>query len=324
MAFSKDTKIFTDRGWKLVGDIRDRDRVLVRNFLGEAEFIQPFYLRKKQYEGPMVHFGSTYWAVCVTPDHKVVYEDETRDAADVTVNQNKHLHRRFRYIREDKSDEVINLANGDHSRQLSISDEDWYVLVAYVVTKGFISKDANPRLKFFLDISNVLPLVEILDKWGISWSTIINEKSVVLTVNRNNNLATKLRRFLGSRARREMRLPDKMVYGSSQALMKRFVGTIINLVAKPSITRPNQLIFTSSNEKLLKTLKDMCMFCGYGFSVAKKQAEWIVSIIPGNVSPWSVRFLEKQTYSGYIYEIGLLDGLVYVTERNLPVWMSPK
>lgn len=324
MAFASETKIFTDRGWKPIGSLSGRDRVLVRNFLGEAEFIQPFALKKREYNGPIVHFGSTRWSVHLTPDHKVVYENETRNAEDVTVDKHKLLYRKFRYIREDKTNEFINIANGDTTRQLSISDDDWYVLVAYVVTKGFISKDANPRLKFFVDMSNVLPLIEILDKWGVSWSSVINDKSVVVTVNRDNNLATKLRRFLGARARRDMRLPDKMVYGSSQALMKRFMGVVINLVAKPSKTRPNQLVFTSTNGKLLETLKDMCMFCGYGFSMTENHGEYTVSIIPGSISPWSVRFIEKQTYSGYVYEIDLFDGLVYVTERNLPVWMSPK
>lgn len=324
MAFSPETKIFTDSGWKPVSDLRGRDRVLVRNFIGEAEFIQPFALKKRTYNGEVVRFGSTYWSVTVTPDHKVVYENETRLAADVSVDKHKFLHRRFRYIREDKTNELLFIKNGDSTRQVSISDDDWYVLVAYTVLKGFISKDPNPRLKYFLTMNNVLPLIEILDKWGVSWSSRTVDKSVVITVNRDNNLPNKLKRFLGARARRDMRLPDKMIYGSSQALMKRFMSTVINLVAKPSKTRPNQLVFTSTNLRLLETIKDMCMFCGYSFSMSEVHGEYIVAIIPGNVSPWSVKFVEKSAYSGEVYEIDLFDGLVYVTERSLPVWMSPK
>jgi hypothetical protein len=327
MAFSSDTKILTNSGWKLIGDVSGRDRILVRNFIGDSEFLQPFAIRKRHYEGEIVHFGSTYWAVSLTPDHKVVYDtvpdgvkatQSVVDARDVTVDKHKFLYRKFRYIREDKTNDSITVGK----RRASLSDEDWYTIIAYTVTKGYISKDDNPLLKYFVDMSEVFPLISILDQKGITYS--YDQSLKVLIVNRDSNLARKLKKFLGARKRREMYLPDKIIYGSSQALMKHLLGTITTLVAKPPQNRPNQLMFTSTNRRLLDSLRMLCMFCGYGFSMSENHGEYIVYIVPGKVSPWSVRFLEKQLYSGYVYEIGLFDGLVYVTEKNLPVWMSPK
>lgn len=328
MAFSSETKIFTSQGWKYISDLRGNDRVLVRNFLGDAEFIQPFALRRKEYEGEVVKFGGKYWAVTVTPDHKIVYDKrpdgQETFARDVVVDKHRHLYRKFRYIREDKADEKLILRSGNTERVISLADKDWYTLVAYTVMKGYISKDTNPRLKFFLDMSNVLPMIDILDRLGITWSSDKNDDQIVITVNRDNNLARKLKLFLGARKRKYMYLPDKMLYGSSQSLMKHFMSIITSLVAKPSQNRPNQLVFTSTNRKLIETLRLLCMMVGYGFSVAENHGELVVAVIPRQVSPWSVRFLEKQLYSGYIYEIDLFDGLVYVTEKSLPVWMSPK
>lgn len=320
MGFTAETKVFTPRGWKSIGDLSGRDRVLVRNFLGDAEFIQPFALRKKQYDGEVIKFGGKYWATTVTPDHKVVYQRDTTTAGEVVIDKHKFLHRQFRYIREDRTNEIVHLSD----RQVTLSDEDWYTIVAYTVTKGFISKDKNPRLKFMLDVDNVLPLVGILDNLGISYSVGDVNGSIVITVNRDNNLARKLKKYLGARARKEMKLPAKMVYGSSQVLYKHFLNTFTSLVAKASQNRPNQLVFGSANPRLLETLKLMCMFCGYGFSMVKNGETYVAYIIPGKVSPWSVKFIDKYNYSGYIYEIDLFDGLIYVTERNLPVWMSPK
>jgi len=327
MAFSAETKVFTDKGWKSIADISGKDRVLVRNFLGDAEFRQPFYLKKKEYDGEIVNFGSKYWAVSVTPEHQIVYDGEREPtlAQDVTVDRHRLLFRKFRYTREDKAKEILILKNGDSHRYVSISDEDWYTVVAFAVTKGYISKDKNPRLKFFVNMDNLLPLVDVLDRWGISWTSRNVDGNIALTVNRDNNLARKLKVFLGARARRDMRLPKKMLYSSSQGLMKHFLGTVTTLTAKPSQKRPKQLIFTSYNTKLIESLRLMCMLVGYGFSSSRNvNGEHVAYILPTTVSPWSVRFIEKKTYSGYIYEIGLFEGLVYVTEKSLPVWMSPK
>ena len=40
MAFIEGTPIFTDSGFKNIEDIGGRDKVLVRNFLGDAEFMK--------------------------------------------------------------------------------------------------------------------------------------------------------------------------------------------------------------------------------------------------------------------------------------------
>lgn len=324
MGFTADTKIFTSRGWKYIRDISGRDRILVRNFLGDAEFIQPFALRKKHYDGEVVKFGGKYWATTVTPDHNVIFDNETVKASDIKVDKNKRLHRRFRYLREDRGVEKLHIKNGDSTRQVTLSDETWYTLVAYTITKGYISKDRNPRLKFMLNVDNFAQIVVILDNLGITYSAGDVKGSLVITVNRDNNLARKLKVFLSARARRDMVLPDKMVYGSSQALIKHFLDTVTYLIAKPSVTRPNQLTFTFQNPKLLETIKMMCMFCGYGFAMTPVNGTYSCYIIKSGISSWSVRFIEKYTYTGYTYEIDLFDGLVYVTERSLPVWMSPK
>lgn len=332
MALTANTRIMTNKGWKSITDISGHDKVLVRNFIGDAEFIQPFALKKTHYEGDVIKFGGAYWAVTVTPDHKIVYDrnpqsvrsvQETAYAKDVKADRHKFFHRQFRYIREDKADEYVNIY-GDIDRRVSISDEDWYTIVAYTVMCGYISKDKNPRLKYMVNPEKMLPLISILDMLGVSWSYGEVSGSSVITVNRDNNLARKLKLFLGARARRDMYLPNKMVYGSSQALMKHFIGTVTTLVAKPAKNRPKQLVFNSANRKLLEGIKMMCMFCGYGFSMSENHGEYVIYVLPRTVSPWTARFVEKSTYSGYIYEIDLFDGLIYVTERSLPVWMSPK
>lgn len=320
MAFSPETKILTRRGWKRIRDIGGRDRVLVRNFLGEAEFIQPFALRKSHYEGELVTFGSKYWAATTTPEHKIIYDKGEMKAENVKVDKHKRLYRKFRYIREDRKGELIHLKE----RTVSVSDEDWYTIVAYTLAKGYISKDKNPRLKFMLDYEEMPPLVGLFDMWGITYNIGEVNGNPVLTVNRDNNLARKLKRFLGARARREMGLPDKAVFSSSQALMKHFVGVFTTLAARPSQKRPKQLIFTHPSRNFAKSMEMLCLMVGFPFNATESYGKQVCYVIPDSVGSWSVTFVEKTDYSGDVYDIDLFDGLIYVTERNLPVWLSPK
>ena len=54
MAFPADTKVLTNRGWKKIEDVGGHDRVLTRNFLGDAQFTKPFAIKKKSYSGEII------------------------------------------------------------------------------------------------------------------------------------------------------------------------------------------------------------------------------------------------------------------------------
>ena len=140
----------------------------------------------------------------------------------------------------------------------------------------------------------------------------------------NTNLVSKLEKYLGSRKRSEMRIPDKAIYGSSRAHLRHFVDTLVSLAAKPLTERPGQFLFVSANRKLMNNMEIICLLAGYGFSKRDYEDETKSRINTNNKSSWHVRKVEKKPYSGSVYEIDLFDGLVYVTEGSLPVWMSPK
>lgn len=331
MAFSSETKIFTSQGWKLIRDISGHDRILVRNFLGDAEFQQPFALRKRHYEGEMIKLGGQHWAVSVTPEHEIVYNDPNKighvpptPAKEVIVGE-RPLYRRFRYTQESKTYESITLKNGNSSRRVVVSIEDWYTIVAFTVLFGYIDKRKNPHIQFVADADKLFILTTILDNIGLKWTQSTKHKGApAIFLPNTSNLVSKLIRFLGHRERRDMRLPSRAIYRSSAAHLRHFVDNIIALDSKPIVERPDQYSFVTVNNNLVENLEIMCLLAGYGFSRAGDDRSHRVRIAVKPIKSWHVRFIEKESYSGYIYEIDLFEGLVYVTERSLPIWMSPK
>lgn len=331
-----ETRIFTDQGWKLIKDLSGHDKVLVRNFLGDAEFTQPFALRKKHYSGEITTFGGKDWAVSVTPDHPLVYNVQPKKlgqapgkitAKEVVPSHHDLLFRSFRYNQENKKTELLKVKNFGTYRTVSLSVEDWYIIICYTMLFSYISvrKRARPSIVYIADEDKLLKLTAILDQYGLRWSW--NTKKVgapQISLNNDSNLVNKLKAFTGSYRRRDMHWRDKAIFGSSRALIRHFINSLIALDTKPIPGRPGQYFFNTINEKFMKNLEILCMLGGYGFSYVNGDWGLRARIIAEPMKSWRVNFVEKKTYSGDVYEIDLFEGLVYVTERSLPVWLSPK
>lgn len=333
MAFVADTKILTSKGWKYIKDISGRDRVLVRNFIGDAEFIQPFALKRSQYEGDVYNIGAKDWSVTLTPDHKIVYNANPKKlgqkpaqitAKDVVPNDNQLLFRRFRYLQENRSTELIKLTRSTQ-RTVTISMEEWFTILAFTVLFSYIDKRKHPRIVYIAEAEKLRMLTDILDRIGVEWAWNTKTKgNPQISLRNDSNIVLKLVRQLGSRERRDMRLMDKTVYGASRALLRHFVDKVIELDTTLIKDRSGQFLFSTVNRKFMNNIEMMCLLGGYGFSLSENSRGLRCRIIPRPSSSWHVRKVEKETYRGYIYEIDLFDGLVYVTEGSMPVWMAPK
>ncbi len=330
--FVADTQIFTDSGWKLIKDLAGKDRVLVRNFLGDAEFILPFAVKKKKYDGEVLQIGAKNWSFTVTPNHEVVYEIDDSGkfrkvpAKDLTLTNHNRIHRKFKYFfSEEPTKENVKIHDEFGTRNLRIDDRDWYVLVGYMLSCGFINtKAGRPMLHFLLDedkLEEQLRLLEdILGRIGLPYHVQYTEKTPPrLVVSSKNTLASRLITRLGSSKRKEMHLPDKIIYQSTKELAKLLVETIVS---------GSQLVTT--NKRLLDDLMLLGTLNGLGMTISEKQPEqWTdkesyILQIYGISDTYQPKFKEKSLYSGYIYEIMLFEGQIYVKEGGMPVWINPK
>jgi hypothetical protein len=338
--FVADTQIFTNSGWKRVADISGNDKVLVKNFIGDAEFIQPFALHKKQYDGEVIKLGAKDWSITVTPDHEVVYKTrwdiKTSPAREMPVNDHNRLQRKFKYMfPEDPKKEYIKIWNDFGETSTTISHEDWYKLVGYVLTRGYIyTERKRPMLQLFLDENRVeeeiIILSDVLDRIGVAYHVQYSEKTrPKLVVSSKNTLVARLLTRLGSQTRKTMRLPDKMVYNSSKELTKLLINTILDA------SGATDKIFTT-NIGLIEDLELLGTLGGYGMRHTLKtpagtpvnkgftQKDSYILHISAPIALYSIKYVEKSVYSGYVYGLDLFDGQVYIKEGLSPIWTNPK
>lgn len=354
MSFVEGTPIFTNSGWKNIEQISGHDKVLVRNFIGDAEFMQPYALKKRQYHGEIIKIGASNWSFSVTPEHIVVYDRDDipvgsnfvyEAAENVKVHKNNRIYRKFKYLApEEYKRETIVIKDEFGKRWISISNDDWYVLVAFVLSRGYFEKAARRKrvLNIYLDKDKrdkELPIIsDILDRIGVDWSLIpsYTDDRWSVRVKVNNSLASRLTARLGSKQRKEMFLPDAMIYNASKDLAHEFIDTMIELSKKPTTKMPLTYQFTTNNEKLIGSMLLMGTIWGYGMTstlVAKKgvdvgRGELKKDVFRLNITnlakTYSPTRTEKLDYDGYVYSIDLFDGQVYVKDGSVPVWVNPK
>lgn len=349
MALIEGVQVYTDSGYKKIEDISGKDKVLVRNFIGHAQFIQPFAIKKSHYEGDIISIGGKSWSLTATPQHMLVYDKSSRQTglnihkstiSDIIVSPHNRIQRNFRYSPEDTyKNEFIDLIDEFGRRRVYISNQDWFVLIAFVLRRGSFKPTGKRRKSLLININKddkereLILLIDILDRIGVKWSlNKLNNKPVV-RVSSSNTLSARIINQLGSDKRYEMSISDKMIYNGSRELAKAFFSTLSMLVHK--VPKKN-LNYSTNNLKLVNSLELFCILWGYNpiICIAAKKGKdqgrgalkkdmYRVSIHPP-ISSYSPSFKHTSPYSGNVYEIVLFEGQIYTKERTMPVWVDPK
>lgn len=158
----------------------------------------------------------------------------------------------------------------------------------------------------------------------------------MIVVGSRNTLAARMVTRLGSRKRREMYLPDKMVFGSSRGLIRAFMDTLIDCSMRPETERSDWHTISTSNTRLIDSLSIMGTVGGYSITkrlklkagvksgiVTTKRDSYNVHITR-SVDTYSLKYSRRKSYSGHVYEIDLFDGQIYVKNGRMPIWLDPK
>lgn len=340
-------QIFTNSGWKNVEDISGTDKVLNRNFISNAEFIQPFALHKSQYDGEVIELGGRNWSATTTPDHNIAYEKFNgkfvkTPAVDFEAKKSNKIHRSFRYMfSDDPHKEFVKITDEFGSRNSTIQHEDWYVLVAYMLTKGYIKTGyGRPMVHFYLDeydVERQLALLgDILDRIGIPFHLQYTEKTrAKLVVSSKNTLAYRFKTRLGSFKRREMSLPDKMIYQSNKALANLFIETFMDASTSYNNNR-DKYTYKTTNKALLDSISLFGTLHGYGVGYVLQspkgsmigenvtKSDSYVLFIHNPVKTHTATYKKTKPYQGAVYSLDLFEGQVYIREKGMPVWIDPK
>lgn len=339
MAFPAETKVLTNKGWKKIEDVGGHDRVLTRNFLGDAQFTKPFAMKKRDYSGEMISGGSYKYQFRVTPEHEVVYTDKNGNVIATTAKkvppkkENKLKHR-SRY----SPDGYLTTQKVKYEdREYTIDTLDWYKLVGFVLKRGGMDKN-RARLTLALDKNNVkkdMGLVcPVLDRMNLKWT--FTEPNLVV-VSQKYNIAYKLSLTLGSKTRKKMYVPDKMIYNSSVEEGRALIDMFIRTSRRDGESVDATTQFATSNTKLIDSLEILGLLCGYTISkiVAKPAGTKVPKGVTKrdsyavyarkSVNEVSIIRKEASVYDGKVYEIDMFEDQLLIKEGgSLPLWMKPK
>lgn len=339
MAFPVETKVLTTNGWKPIGDIGGHDRVLVRNFLGDAQFSQPFAIRRRSYDGKMITGGSRTYQFRVTPEHTVVYTDKgdniiTSTAAEVPAKRENRLKHRSRYSTDGYlAQQKVKVRDYEYT----IDTLDWYKLCGFVLRRGGIDK-SRKRLTLSLDKSNPekdLELIRpVLENMNLEWTQISPD---TLVFSQTYNIAYKLASMLGSKRRKEMYIPDKMIYSASIEQGRELIEMFVRTSRRDGEGVDKTIQFSTSNFKLIESLEILGLLCGYTISylVARKAGAKLPAgetkrdsyavYVRKSVNEVSIVRKSESDYSGKVCEIDMFEDQLLIKEGNsLPLWMKPK
>lgn len=339
MAFIPGTKVLTVGGWKNIEDVGGRDRVLVRNFLGDAQFTQPFAIKKRDYSGKLISGGSTSYQFKVTPEHTIVYTDKhmnviTTTAEKVPATKDTNLKHRSRY----STDTYLpsqKIKMGDF--EYTVDTLDWYKLCGFVLRRGRIDK-SKTRLFLALDKTNIKKdmnlICPVLDRMGLAWN--FTEPNYVV-VSQKSNIANKLAFMLGSKKRKTMYVPDKMIYSSTLEQARALIEMFVLTSRRDGTWNGENIQFSTSNTKLIDSLEILGLLSGYTISkllvkpagtklaAGETKRDSYFVYVRRSVKEISIIRKKKHDYTGKVYEVDIFeDQLLIKEDKCLPVWMKPK
>lgn len=74
--YHKNTKVFTEKGWVYVKDVKVGDKVWSMNpKTRELELVNTVRTYKRKFKGNLINFNNKFLFMVVTPDHKMVYQN---------------------------------------------------------------------------------------------------------------------------------------------------------------------------------------------------------------------------------------------------------
>lgn len=339
MAFPADTKVLTKGGWKRIEDVSGRDKLLTRNFIGDAQFTQPFAIKKKHYTGEMISGGQKNYKFKVTPEHEVVYSDRYKKvikstAKDVPASVEHRLKHRSRYSTERYMTTQV-IKNGGHV--YSIDTLDWYKFVGYYLRRGSMDKKRT-RIILSLDKKNpqkdIDMICPVLDNMGLQY--FITDRNLLI-ISQKSNIAEKVARMLGARARKDMHVPDKMIHNATLEQGKALIDIFIRASRHDGTGIDTIVQFSTSNKRLIDSLEILGLLCGYtvtyllikpaGTKVPRgvTKRDTYAVYVRESVTDVSIMRKKKSDYDGKVIEIDMFEDQLLIKEDGLlPVWMKPK
>jgi hypothetical protein len=337
--YDEKTEIYTESGWKLIGDLTDTDKVYAPNENGIGDFEVPYRRTWEHYKGKMLHFTGGRIDLCVTPNHRILYKNHSR----FYINDAEHfskLNRRFLtipklinpHITDKKYFNLPSVVIGHrwgndiiNNSDIKIPMGDWCAFMGWFLSEGCVTGckgGSTANGKYHIICSQSMPekwqkMKDDLDKLPFKWhkegiSYVTGDKQLWSYL---KDLGNSYQKYIPKELKRAGKnnlliLIDRMILGDGS-----------------NITSGNMKYFKyyTTSKQLADDFREVCMLSGVSTGMQKRASQPFQGTT-GNFKPiyhiWQrkrksgiAETCEEIDYDGNIGCVGTSTGLVFV-RRN--------
>ncbi len=289
---SEDTEILTPRGWRKYDEVEKGDTIKtfnVENGIIEHKTVKKIF--RREYEGKMFNLKNRIQDQLISPGHRVVRKKFN--------TKNKFCLQEIEEINENfKTPPIIPIAADNKNKDIDLTDEE-IKLIAWIISEGSLEVKGNWRRvciyqskhKNYENFEEIISLLEVL---GIEYTVQEGSKSLgdrVAQIRFNAKNSKNILKWFDN-DKSVKKVPKKMLE-MSQNQSRIFIETYIKGDGHENCK------ITTSNKEILKSLQQIIVNSGYGFTVGKRMATGV-----GNKLLYILRVIRhKDTYIQEIKEV---------------------
>ena len=333
--YDKQTEIYTDSGWKLIGNLADEDKVYAPNEKGFGLFEHPYRRTWEHYVGKMFYFRGGRINLCVTPNHRMLYKNSSRLYINDAEHFSKLTHRsttipKLIHPQWPNREYLIlpSVIAGHRWRkierpEIKISMLAWCAFLGWFLSEGSTKgsnggkiRDGQYRVSISQRKLEDMKLLENdLSALPFKWSKGKEGYST------NNKQLWSYLRGLGNS--RQKFIPQEIKHSGTDNLL-----ILIDRMVRGDGTRSKKsggFFYYTTSSRLANDFREVCMLAGISVGMMRRESKPFQGT-DGNHAPiyhiWQrkrksgiVKHSEEIDYNGYIGCVGTSTGLVLV-RRN--------
>lgn len=333
--YSDDTKVMTNKGWKLFKDLEDDDLIYSLNpDTQKGEYVGFIARQVKDHNGIMHHYSGKRLDLMVTPDHQMYVQSRLRN------RNNDRMIKSDELVKSNRRGNTVALVSGaalDQSRQdIDEWNEYHYKLFGFWLGDGYIYKNNGGvpnaigfgvKKQYKIDY-----IVGCLDNLGFSYTTDVGKDGKRWFRIVNSDFLNFLIPLDGTHNKY---IPDNVLYSSGQMLTSLLEGLMTSdgckkkggyssgLGKQVNVLNFNET-FHSSNKKLAEDVQRVMIHLGLTtHHMSRERSRWgkdyetyEVTFSHKDRKKLPPRCVQNVQYNGKVYCVTLAKNHIMLVQRN--------
>jgi|GEM_PF-358170 len=303
--YSEDTLILTPQGWKLIGEVKEKDLVITLNRETERVEIQPIdWTFSKFVDGKAVNFKNQHLDLIVDQNHAIYNA------------KNKERERAGEYI--DRKVTFTRLANWEG--KIIPKSNTFLKFVAWYITEGSSFIDGKHRRIKICQVKDQTKVARIMDiVKNLDMRCSYDGKDI--RIHHAPKEVFEYVQALGTSSL-DKKIPEE-IKNASKWQLKTFFEELVKGDGREY--GYNARKYWTSSFRLCADIQEIALKLGYGTTVWTddrkqgwtKNTSYCITIVKNGIFPVKGQLIP---YKGKMYCVGVPNGVVFVMRNGKPVW----